>query len=666
MRTLARFRMLAALLLVTAPALAATPAAAASLSAAQPVAALAAPILAATPADAAEAPALAAVPRDVNDFTFDSFDARYDLGMDDAGHSTLRTTETFVAQFPESDQNRGIQRAIPRVYQGHPTDLELVSVTDGDGTPREYETEDDDENLVVTIAGDDYVHGEQTYVLTYTQRDVTAYFANTDDDEFYWDTNGTLWKQPFAEHRTTTVVAPELVDALTGDTGCFVGVEGSTAQCEIVEAQGDPTAEFGTDTGSDTGSGSGGAVGIDEAIAEGAAVFTTDTQNLTAGENVTIGVAFAPHTFTERETGYLSAPSGWIQLVAVVLAIATAIAALVHRLTRLRDAKGRPVIVPEYTPPRGEDLLIASVVTKRTNRAAAASFVDYAVRRVLQIVEQSEPGLFGPSTQYWLQLKSADPLNPHERELAAALFGPGLAPGSWRELKKKDAELAKAIYALLQKTRKRARTEGYLGRSVTGIGSLLLIAAIVLAAVGFVAGIVTGEAGLGGGLPFLLVALLFVLMVFTGIVAFRTPLTQKGAELRDYVAGIEMYLKWAEEERFRVLQSPEGALRTGVDAPDWGQVVKLYEKLLPYAVLLNLETEWAKVLGTYYESLGSQPDWYGGSSTFNAALFASSLSSLSSTSASAYSGSSSSSSSGFSGGGGSSGGGGGGGGGGGV
>ena len=94
--------------------------------------------------------------------------------------------------------------------------------------------------------------------------------------------------------------------------------------------------------------------------------------------------------------------------------------------------------------------------------------------------------------------------------------------------------------------------------------------------------------------------------------------------------------------------------------------MKLYEKLLPYAVLLNLETEWAKVLGTYYESLGSQPDWYGGSGAFNAALFASSMSSLSSTSASAYSGSSSSSSSGFSGGGGSSGGGGGGGGGGGV
>jgi uncharacterized membrane protein len=92
-------------------------------------------------------------------------------------------------------------------------------------------------------------------------------------------------------------------------------------------------------------------------------------------------------------------------------------------------------------------------------------------------------------------------------------------------------------------------------------------------------------------------------------------------------------------------------------------VVKLYEKLLPYAVLLGLETEWAKVLGTYYENLGSSPEWYGGSTAFNAGLFASSMSALSSTAASAYSGSSSSSSSGFSGGGGSSGGGGGGGGG---
>ncbi len=593
--------------------------------------------------------ASAAAPTGTDDFTFSSFDAVYDLGIDEAGHSTLTTTETFVASFPEIDQNRGIRRAIPLDYQGHPTDLELQAVTDAGGNPRPYDAETDGENLVVTIAADDFVHGEQTYVLVYTQRDVTGYFADTDDDEFYRDTNGTMWAQPFGVHTTTTIVAPELVDALTGRTGCFVGEEGSTDTCTITEERAD------------------GAAGVRAGAPPGSAVFTTRTENLGPGENVTVGVAFTPHTFFQPDTSYLSAASSWVQLIATVLAIAVAILSIVYRTTRLRDDPGRPVIVPEYTPPRDADLLIASAVMKTTYRGAAASFVDYAVRHRIQIVEKTEDGFFAAKTAYWLQLLDARGLNPHETELAQALFGPELAPGTWRELKPKDTELSKSIYTIVQATKKRALTEGYFRSGIRGTGSLLLIAAFVLAVIAVVAGTMSADAQRGGGLPVLVMFPAIAAVPVVLFTAFRSPLTAKGAELRDYIAGVKMYIQWAEEDRFTALQSPEGALKTGVNAPDRGQVVKLYEKLLPYAVLLDLESEWAKVLGTYYENLGSQPDWYGGNSgAFNSLLFASAISSMSSTAASSFSGSSSSSSSGFSGGGGSSGGGGGGGGGGGV
>ncbi|WP_440709340.1 DUF2207 family protein [Herbiconiux sp. YIM B11900] len=622
----------------TAVALAAVLAAAALLAGASSASALTA---------ASAVPAVAAAPGDVNDFRFASFDAQYALGIDDTGHSTLQTVETFVAVFPDTDQNRGIQRAIPLRYQGHPTGLTLDSVTDAAGTPREYDSETDDENLVVTIAGDDYVHGEQTYVLRYHQVDVTAYFENTDDDEFYWDTNGTLWQQPFAVHTTTTTVAPELVGALTGSTGCFVGPEGSGDPCTITE--GDP------------------ADAVDGA-APGSAVFTTRNENLDPGDNVTIGIAFEPHTFAERDTSYLAGGSSWAQLVATILAALTAVLALIYRFTGLRDAPGRPVVVPEYTPPPGADLLIAAAVMKKTPRAAAASFVDFAVRHNTQIVEQTEQGIFSEKQTYWLRLLTAQGLNPSELELARALFGPELTPGAWRELKKNDTGLAKQIASILQSTRKRSLSEGYFRSGLRWQGSVLLVLGILFAGVAVVTGFASLDADLGGGLPFAFGFVAVAALVVVGVGAFRSPLTAKGAELRDYIEGIRMYIEWAEEDRFRMLQSPEGALRTGVNAPDWGQVVKLYEKLLPYAVLLDLESEWAKVLGTYYESLGNQPDWYGGNSgAFNAALFASSIGSMSSAASTAYSGSSSSSSGGFSGGGGGfSGGGGGGGGGGGV
>jgi uncharacterized membrane protein len=110
-----------------------------------------------------------------------------------------------------------------------------------------------------------------------------------------------------------------------------------------------------------------------------------------------------------------------------------------------------------------------------------------------------------------------------------------------------------------------------------------------------------------------------------------------------------------------MLQSPEGAEKVGGATSDQGQLVKLYERVLPYAVVFGQEKEWTKQMGAYYDQAGAQPDWYSGTSAFNAAVFVSSINSLGSVAASTSSSSYSSSSGGSSGGGFSGGGGGGGG-----
>ena len=136
--------------------------------------------------------------------------------------------------------------------------------------------------------------------------------------------------------------------------------------------------------------------------------------------------------------------------------------------------------------------------------------------------------------------------------------------------------------------------------------------------------------------------------------------TQKGVELRDYLLGLKEYIKLAEAERFKVLQSPHGELTEKVNINDRQQLIKLYEKLLPYAILFGLEKDWAKEMAVLYQN--ESPDWYGSSGMFHAAYFASSVSGLSTASAAAFAPPSSSSGSGFSGGSGGGGGGGGGGG----
>ena len=64
--------------------------------------------------------------------------AVYALGRDSSKHSTLKVTETLVAEFPDVDQNHGIVRDIPSSYDGHSVHLKVLSVTDGAGTLRAY------------------------------------------------------------------------------------------------------------------------------------------------------------------------------------------------------------------------------------------------------------------------------------------------------------------------------------------------------------------------------------------------------------------------------------------------------------------------------------------------------------------------------------------------
>ena len=74
-----------------------------------------------------------------------------------------------------------------------------------------------------------------------------------------------------------------------------------------------------------------------------------------------------------------------------------------------------------------------------------------------------------------------------------------------------------------------------------------------------------------------------------------------------------------------MLQSPDGALRVNVG--DVTEVVKLYEKLLPYAILWDVEDEWAKELAVHYRD--ETPEWYVGSSNFNPIVFGAAMHSFS-------------------------------------
>ncbi|GAB3032598.1 hypothetical protein GCM10027052_06920 [Parafrigoribacterium mesophilum] len=560
---------------------------------------------------------------DVNDFEFTSFDGHYQLSTDAQGHSELTTVETLVAVFPESDQNHGIRRNLVDHYNGHPTDLHIVSVTDEDGTPRAYETDSEDDFLSVTIAADDFVHGAQTYVITYTQSNVTRYFADTDADEFYWDTNGTDWGQPFGRVTATVQLADDLVPRLSGKVDAASGMEGADGPAEAAR------------TADDT--------------------FTFSAQNLGPGENLTFAIGFEPGTFTPRDSGFFAAPWPLLTLLFAAGTLAAGIADLVIRNTRLRDAPGRGILIAEYLPPKGVNLLLSALILHRTSKSTAAQIIGLAVSGNLRIVEVT-----GRKPSYRLEFVSDRGTDADEREFLHALFGTVLTPGEHGNLKKTDQSAVTKIAALTKRVRSDATTNGYRRRPPVGVIALVVMAAALAVTGAIVFGAISLDQAYGGPWPAVLMLVAVLAAVTVGLLVFRVPLQPKGVELREHLDGLAEYIKLAEADRLRYLQSPQGALREPVATDNLAQVVKLNERLLPYAMLFGEEKRWAAELGRYYEQLGTQPGWYTGQGTFNAAIFASSIGAVSTNVSAAYS------SSGGSGGGASSGGGGGGGGGGGV
>ncbi len=557
----------------------------------------------------------------VNDFIISSFDIQYDLSRDADGRSTLKTVETITAVFPDYDQNHGLERSIPTKYDGHNTSLKLESVTDQTGRGLAYTTYGNNGNTVVRIGdADRYVRGAQTYVITYTQRDVTRYFADTARDEFYWDTNGTDWRVATSALSVRLRVDNSIKDSLSGNVSCYQGVLGADTPCTLMQ------------NGAD---------------------FSVSGANLAPYENITIAVGFKSKTFTAYQPSTLERILGYA-LLAGLVSIPISIGLFIWLFIRAgrwsNRTKEQQIIIPEYVPPKDISVATAAALVKQPKAVFAAQLLDFAVRGYIKIYE-TQPKKWWKAAQYDIEIsKDISTLKDEEREVLNDIFsttivGSRLALSSLRnntsvysKISNNDKKLKALIrgdYGLREKDTQKSEWFKKTGWIILALSFVFLN------------------------------PLLFIVAITSFILGYTLwPLTDKGLALQLYLKGLKEYIKVAEVDRIKMLQSPEGAQKTGgINPDDPAQLVKLYEKVLPYAVLFGQEKEWNARIGDYYETAKSSPDWYSGNNgLFNAAVFSSAMNGFST--AASYSSASSSSSGGSSGGGSSGGGGGGGGGGG--
>lgn len=555
----------------------------------------------------------------VNNFKISNYHISYKLSRDKDNRSILHTTETITAEFPSFDQNRGIERAIPESYDDHPVDLKILSVKDEAGRNRQYQTMSQGGNLIIRIGNPDkYVHGKQVYKITYVQRDVTKVFSDT-GSEFYWDTNGADWRVPIDKLSISLTVDESIASSISGRAACYVGAEGSSDRCDISKAGNQ---------------------------------FVTQVSGLSPGENVTFAIGFQDETFAGYQMPlWQKLLFGWLVLQAIAFAASVGLVIwLVVRYSSVASRKSemRP-IAPEYLPPADSSVEVSAKLMG-SHSSFAAQMIDFAVRHYIKIIETKPKGTFTPAEYDIEVVKPIDDLRTEEREVLRDILSGRVTPGSRLKLKdirnntlvhqsfldnpKKLKQLIRGKYGLKVKGEEEAewfrRFSG-----VVAIVSILLLS------------------------PILMIVALSAYVVSKNL----WVLSDKGLALRRYLEGLKVYIKAAEVDRMRILQSPEGAEKVG-DISDQGRLVRLYERLLPYAILFGAEKDWNRQLGRYYESMDTQPDWYVGSpgAVFSAAAFSGAISDFKLSTN--YSSPSSSSSGGSSGGGFSGGGGGGGGGGG--
>lgn len=555
-----------------------------------------------------------------SDFVISDFKADYYLDRGDKGQSTLKTVESITAEFPNFDQNHGIERSLPLSYDGHITGLKIQSVTNQIGDKLQYSTSWQNNNLVLRIGdADTFVYGSQTYVITYTQRNVTRFFSDTNSDEFYWDINGTGWSQTFNNVTARLHIGSGVANSLNGNQACYSGVSGSTDKCSI-ERMGD--------------------------------VFIANTANLSAGGNMTVAIGFKPKTFSHYKLTLGDFVEQYVIFISLAFSIILIAIMLLLKKLKGMGAPGRGIIIAEYLPPKDADVALSSVIARRSITWSSATYIDLAVRHKLKIIEK-DAGNNSKST-YILEFMTSDGLTDAENGVVKALFGDNPSAGAQYEIRLNNNNylFASKISNVYRQSRKLAKDRGYYGTN-NKLKFIMYLMAFAIFVQSVVFEIMYNSGTVYAGM---IMAMFAVFIPFT-----IKPLSKSGRELFDYLKGLELYIKIAEEDRIKVLQSPKGADKTPIDVNDTKKLVHLYERVLPYAVLFGNEKEWTKVLGKYYEQQNITPDWYYGNVAFDAIMFSSALSNFSQ---SAMSNSSYSSSTGGSGGGGFSGGGGGGGGGG--
>jgi uncharacterized membrane protein len=510
----------------------------------------------------------------------DSFDATIRVQAD----ASLAVTETIDYDFG-AQQRHGIYRNIPMRYAARGGNynlrLEDISVKDAQGGSYAFSVSDSGSDKVIKIGDADlFVTGKKTYVISYMVRRAVNYFE--DHDEIYWNVTGNGWTVPIAAS-SAHVILPQSIDRGSVSTACHAGPSGGTAACGSVVPVFDSSSSAAKMTGVDF-------FAKDLAAAEG----------LTVVVGLPLGSVQKPDAM---QSFLATLQDNWILLLPVLVFIFM----FMLWWKKGRDPQGRGTIIPEYDVP--DNLTPAEVGTivdeKCGQKEIAAEIIDLAVRGFLKIKREEKKFLFIKSDDFvFTRLDKDGELNDCDINIMNGIFRDR---GDVARLSEMKEDFYKSYDKARGQVEKAVEEKGYFPQSPDSARNNYYALAFLMFALAIISLSVVKIGGLMVILSLLISAIIICIFAY-----FMPRRTEKGVLTKEHILGLKDYLTVAEKDRLEFHNAP---------AKDPQQ----FEKLLPYAIALGVEKQWAKQFEGIYNTA---PGWYddpSGMNNFNAIYLASSL-----------------------------------------
>ncbi|NTW22274.1 DUF2207 domain-containing protein [Candidatus Falkowbacteria bacterium] len=492
------------------------------------------------------------------------------------GDASLDVVEVIAYDFGAASRH-GIFRDLPVSYKtdggSREVDISGVSVTDEKGAAQLFSETRTGSLKKIKIGNPDVtVTGLKTYRIRYRVAGAINYFD--DHDELYWNVTGNDWQVPIALASAKISVAGAASSSLLS-TYCYYGKAGSKDKCgSALDLSGEPSASY-------------------------------SSAGLQAGQGMTAVIGFPKGlvSYIEQVPGAESKPLailGILVVIYVILNILAPIVAFVVMYRRWRRFGRDPkvgTIIPQYDAPANISPSLVGVIVDdaTTMDAYSGEIINLAIKGYLKINRLQSTVLFVTNEDFELvRLKSEDAgLKKYQQSLMQMLFKGGdsvklssLANKRVSEIDALDKEVNEEVVALgfFPANPEKVRN------NYMGIGGLMLLGVFI---------------GLFGLFPAGIIVMAFGY--------FMPVKTLAGVEAKEHLLGLKMYLSVAEKDRLEFHNAPE---------KDPAQ----FEKLLPYAIALDVTEQWAKKFeGIYQQS----PSWYNDPvRPFAPVIFAQSLSSF--------------------------------------